>query len=102
MKLPNKLFVDTSFFIALMNSKDADHAIAVQLQEQVSATDIFEGLQPYLEELKLHKGIFEQSPIRNLIERYTSPESLQNGFPLYISAYESENLLQSRYYYSFN
>ena len=36
MKLPNKLFVDTSFFIALMNSKDADHAMAVQLQEQVS------------------------------------------------------------------
>ncbi len=32
MKLPNQVFVDTSFFIALLNSNDADHARAVALQ----------------------------------------------------------------------
>lgn len=36
MKLPNKIFVDTSFFIALINSRDADHHQAVKLQEQLS------------------------------------------------------------------
>lgn len=36
MKLAHKLFVDTSFFIALMNSRDADHAKAIDLQKQIS------------------------------------------------------------------
>ena len=29
----DKVFVDTSFFIALLNSRDADHPRAIQLQE---------------------------------------------------------------------
>jgi heptaprenylglyceryl phosphate synthase len=36
IKLPNKVFVDTSFFIALMNSRDTYHSQAVKLQEQLS------------------------------------------------------------------
>lgn len=36
MKLAHKLFVDTSFFIALMNSRDANHAKAITLQQQIS------------------------------------------------------------------
>jgi len=37
MNLPNEVFVDTSFFIALLNSKDKDHPKAVALQKQLSA-----------------------------------------------------------------
>jgi predicted nucleic acid-binding protein len=33
MILPGRIFVDTSFFIALLNSRDADHAVAILLQE---------------------------------------------------------------------
>lgn len=32
MNLPSKVFVDTSFFIALLNSNDSDHLQAVTLQ----------------------------------------------------------------------
>jgi predicted nucleic acid-binding protein len=32
MNLPSRVFVDTSFLIALLNSRDADHAAAVSLQ----------------------------------------------------------------------
>jgi len=82
-------------FLILMGSRRFSPALlsAMQIAKVATSADIFEGLQPYLEVLKLHKGIFDQSPVRNLIERYTSPESLQNGLPLYISAYESEDLL---------
>jgi predicted nucleic acid-binding protein len=37
MNLPPKVFVDTTFFIALLNSNDNDHARAVALQAQLSA-----------------------------------------------------------------
>ena len=33
----DKVFVDTSFFIALLNSRDADHPHAVQLQEELAS-----------------------------------------------------------------
>jgi uncharacterized protein len=36
MQLANKVFVDTSYFIALMNSRDSEHPMAVKLQEQLS------------------------------------------------------------------
>lgn len=48
MKLPNKLFVDTSFFIALMNSKDADHAKAVELQKACSEQNIQKVTSDYI------------------------------------------------------
>jgi uncharacterized protein len=35
-RVDNKVFVDTSFFIALMNSRDADHAMAVKFQQRLS------------------------------------------------------------------
>jgi len=34
MKLPGRVFVDTSFFVALLNSSDADHALALSLQNE--------------------------------------------------------------------
>ncbi len=37
MNLPNEVFVDTSFFIALLNSKDKFHQKATNLQEILSA-----------------------------------------------------------------
>ena len=33
----DKVFVDTSFFIALLNSRDADHPHAVKLQEELAS-----------------------------------------------------------------
>ncbi|NJN84738.1 MAG: type II toxin-antitoxin system VapC family toxin [Caldilineaceae bacterium] len=36
MSLPNSVFVDTSFFIALLNSSDTDHTRALELQLQLS------------------------------------------------------------------
>lgn len=36
MNLPNKVFVDTSFFIALLNNNDNDHLQAVALQNQLT------------------------------------------------------------------
>ena len=38
MILPSKVFVDTSFFIALLNSNDADHARALQVQKRLAET----------------------------------------------------------------
>ena len=38
MILPNKVFVDTSFFIALLNSNDADHARALRVQTRLFET----------------------------------------------------------------
>ena len=35
--MPSNLFVDTSFFIALLNKEDDDHAQALTLQSQISA-----------------------------------------------------------------
>jgi predicted nucleic acid-binding protein len=40
MNLPNKVFVDTSFFIALLNSNDEDHPRSVALQQQLSAANV--------------------------------------------------------------
>lgn len=40
MNLPNKVFVDTSFFIALLNGNDDDHLHAVNLQAQLTAGNI--------------------------------------------------------------
>jgi predicted nucleic acid-binding protein len=36
MSLPARVFLDTSFFIALLNSNDADHARAVALQAELA------------------------------------------------------------------
>jgi predicted nucleic acid-binding protein len=37
MNLPVRVFVDTSFFVALLNSNDSDHPQALALQAQLSA-----------------------------------------------------------------
>ncbi len=40
MKLPSNIFIDTSYLIALLNSNDADHERATQLQAQVSTQKV--------------------------------------------------------------
>jgi hypothetical protein len=37
MNLPTKVFVDTSFFVALLNSNDTDHTQSLALQAQLAA-----------------------------------------------------------------
>lgn len=50
----------------------------------------FDGMSPYLDGIEA--GVLDHSPVRDLINRYTTPDKLQNGLPLYISAYESDGL----------
>ena len=40
MILMNKVFVDTSFLIALLNSQDADHTVALVLQAELASQPV--------------------------------------------------------------
>lgn len=44
---------------------------------------------------KLNRGMLDNSPVRTLIEEYTSPEKLGNGIPLYVSIFESRDNLET-------
>ncbi len=82
-------------FLLLMGSRRFSPMMltAMAAMNQLKKIPLPEEIQPFAEVFKVNRGMFEHSPVRNLIERYTSPESLQNGLPLYISAYESDDLL---------
>jgi len=49
--------------------------------------------------LKLQKivdlGALDDSPVRKLLDAYTSPEKLSKGLPLYVSIFESEDTLHT-------
>lgn len=95
LKFKKSVVVPYLGFLMLLGSKRFSPELFTVMQAvKLAAThDLFEGIQPYIDLFKFDAGIFDHSPVRTLIERYTSPESLQNGLPLYISAYESEDLL---------
>ena len=38
-----------------------------------------------------NRGVLDNSPVKKLIETYTSPEKLSKGLPLYVSIFESNN-----------
>jgi NTE family protein len=38
-------------------------------------------------------GVLDDSPVRKLVDEYTSPEKLRNGLPLYVSVFESEEIM---------
>jgi NTE family protein len=42
---------------------------------------------------KLGVSLLDNSPVKKLIEEYTSPEKLSNGLPLYVSIFESNDNL---------
>jgi NTE family protein len=44
---------------------------------------------------KLNKGVLDNSPVKKLIEEYTSPEKLSMGLPLYVSIFESYDSLET-------
>lgn len=48
MNLPGRVFVDTSFLIALLNSQDADHAAAVSLQVDLKTQKTFKIISEYI------------------------------------------------------
>jgi hypothetical protein len=48
MNLPTKVFIDTSFFIALLNSNDGDHPQAVALQIQLTAAKVYKTTSEYV------------------------------------------------------
>ena len=58
--------------------------------DKVKEFEIFDGVNSYLD--KIDTGVFDHSPVRDLIDEYTKPHTLQKGLPLYISAYESDGL----------
>lgn len=44
----NKVFVDTSFFVALLNSQDADHTTALVLQAELASKQISKLTSAYI------------------------------------------------------
>lgn len=44
---------------------------------------------------KLNKGVLDNSPVKKLIEEYTSPEKLSTGLPLYVSIFESRDSVET-------
>ena len=44
---------------------------------------------------KLNGGLLDNSPVRKLIDAYTSPEKLARGLPLYVSIFESADSVQT-------
>ncbi|MDP3837521.1 MAG: patatin-like phospholipase family protein [Methylococcales bacterium] len=44
---------------------------------------------------RLNTGLLDNSPVKRLIEEYTSPEKLSNGLPLYVSIFESRDSLET-------
>lgn len=48
MNLPSRVFVDTSFLIALLNSQDMDHAAAVSLQTELTAQKVCKVTSEYI------------------------------------------------------
>ncbi len=64
MTLPNRIFVDTSFFIALLNSRDAYHADALSLQEHTTKQQTYKITSEYIL-LELCDGLAKLSYIRD-------------------------------------
>lgn len=44
---------------------------------------------------RLNTGLLDNSPVKRLIEEYTSPEKLSNGVPLYVSIFESRDSVET-------
>ncbi len=79
-------------FAMIMGSKRLSPvAIAVKkTYDNFKHLEIFDGINGYLD--NVDTGLFDHSPVRDLIDRYTKPDTLQKGLPLYISAYQSDGL----------
>jgi NTE family protein len=92
LKFNNASIVPYLGFAMLMGSgRLSPAAMAAKLAfDKLKNLEVFDGLKSPLGEFE--GGLLDHSPIRDLINRYTSPDKLNNGLPLYISAYESEGL----------
>lgn len=80
-------------FAMIMGSKRLSPAVAIAAKNaynNLKDFEIFEGINLYFD--KLDTGVFDHSPVRDLIDEYTKPHTLQKGLPLYISAYQSDGL----------
>lgn len=79
-------------FVMIMGSKRLSPiGITAKLAfDKIKNTEIFDGLNLYLD--KIDTGVLDHSPVRDLINEYTKPDTLHVGLPLYISAYESDGL----------
>lgn len=91
LKLNKAAVVSYLGFAMIMGSKRlSPFGIAAKLAfDKVKDSEI-EGINLYFD--KLDTGVFDHSPVRDLIDEYTKPHTLQKGLPLYISAYESDGL----------
>ena len=48
MSLPHRVFVDTSYFIALLNSRDANHQQAIAIQKQLQEENVIKITSEYV------------------------------------------------------
>ena len=48
-----------------------------------------------LRQHKPNRSVLDNSPVKRLIEEYTSPEKLNTGLPLYVSIFESRDSLET-------
>lgn len=91
MNLPNKVFVDTSFFIALLNNNDNDHLQAVTLQTRLTAEGVDKITSEYVL-LELGDGLsrlhFRQlaSQLMDLVYRDESFEIVPSTSQLFMKA----------------
>ena len=92
LKLNTSSVIPYLGFAMLMGGKRLSPvAIATKLAyEKIKDFEIFDGVNSFLD--RFETGMLDHSPVRDLIDRYTTPQGLQNGLPLYVSAYESDGL----------
>lgn len=91
MSLPTRIFVDTSFFIALLNSNDADHPQAMAIQAQLTAEGSCKITSEYVL-LELGDGLSRlrfrhlASQLINLVYRDSSFEVIPSSTQLFAEA----------------
>jgi NTE family protein len=92
LKLNKSSVIPYLGFAMLMGSERfSPVAMATKLAyEKIKDFEIFDGVSSYFDGFET--GMLDHSPVRDLIDRYTTPHKLKNGLPLYVSAYESEGV----------
>jgi predicted nucleic acid-binding protein len=91
MNLPTRVFVDASFFIALLNSNDADHPQAMAVQAQLTAEGFYKITSEYVL-LELGDGLSRlrfrhlAGQLINLVYRDSSFEVIPSSTQLFAKA----------------
>lgn len=82
LKLKDKLYEEYALYLACLIVTSSSHLL-------LSLPSAADGISNVLEEL-CKNGVYDDSHIKALIQKYTTPHGLNNGIPLYVSLYESD------------